>query len=188
VTSKPETFVPSMSDAAVKAKTGKEWDRWLATLDQAGAADLDHPAIATYLSENYALPGWWCQCITVNYEQARGRRVRHQTASGYSASVSKTIAATLSDVYAATADPAKRKKWFPKGAFEPSSQTRNKYLRGAWKRNARLEIGFYAKGKGKSQIALAVNKLAKKEDVERERKTWKAGLEKLQALLESNTR
>jgi hypothetical protein len=54
----PETFTPSMSDAAVKAKTGKEWDDWFATLDQAGAAYLDHPAIATLLSNNYALPGF----------------------------------------------------------------------------------------------------------------------------------
>jgi hypothetical protein len=83
----PDIFTPSMSDAAVKAKTGKEWDDWFATLDQAGAADLEHPAIATFLSNNYALPGWWCQCITVNYEQARGRRVRHQTTSGFSAGV-----------------------------------------------------------------------------------------------------
>ena len=34
----PETFTPSMSDAAVKAKTGKEWDDWFVTLDHAGAA------------------------------------------------------------------------------------------------------------------------------------------------------
>ena len=179
----PETFTPSMSDAAVKAKTGKEWDDWFATLDQAGAAYLHHPAIATLLSNNYALPGWWCQCITVNYEQARGRRVRHQTTSGFSASVTKTLPASLSALYAATTDPAKRKKWFPKGAFEPSSQTRNKYFRGTWKKGARLEIGFYAKGQGKSQIAVQVNKLAKRADVDRERKAWKAGLAKLQATL-----
>jgi hypothetical protein len=181
----PENFVPSMSDAAVKAKTGKEWDDWFAALDQAGAADLDHPTIATFLSENYALPGWWCQCITVNYEQARGKRVRHQTTSGFSMSVTKTLTTSLSALYAATADPVKRKKWFPKGAFEPSAQTKNKYFRGAWKKDARLEIGFYAKGQGKSQIALQVNKLAKRADVDRERKAWKASLEKLQAMLEA---
>ena len=186
--SKRATFVPSMSDAAVKAKTGKEWAGWFAVLDDAGAAELDHPAIATLLSEQHDLPGWWCQCITVNYEQARGRRVRHQTASGFSAGVSKTFAVSLSDLYAATADPAKRKQWFPKGAFEPSSQTRNKYFRGACKKDARLEIGFYAKGQGKAQIALAVNKLANRADVERARKAWKAGLAKLQAMLEADAR
>ena len=185
--SKRETFIPSMSDAAVKAKTGKEWAGWFTALDDAGAAELDHPAIARFLSEQHDLPGWWCQCITVNYEQARGRRVRHETASGFSAGVSKTIAASLSDLYAATADPAKRKQWFPKGAFKPSSQTKNKYFRGAWKKDARLEVGFYAKGDGKAQIALAINKLASRAEVDRERKAWKAGLSKLQAMLEARS-
>jgi hypothetical protein len=184
----PAAFTPSMSDAAIKAKTGKEWNDWFGVLDQADAANLDHPTIATLLYEKFALPGWWCQCITVNYEQARGKRVRHQTASGFSASVTKTIAASLSDLYAATADAARRKKWFPRGAFAPSSQTRNKYLRGTWKKDARLEIGFYAKGPGKSQIAVQVNKLANRADVERERTAWKAGLSKLQAMLEGERR
>ncbi len=107
-------------------------------------------------------------------------------AAGFSVGVSKTVAASLSDLYAATANAARRKKWFPKGAFELSSQTKDKYLRGSWKKDARLEIGFYAKREGKAQIALAVNKLANKADVERERKVWKAGLAKLQALLEAD--
>jgi hypothetical protein len=100
--------------------------------------------------------------------------------------VSKTIAVSLPDLYAATANAAQRRKWFPKGAFEPSSQTKDKYFRGSWKKDARLEIGFYAKGKGKAQIALAVNKLRKKAAVELERKAWKAGLAKLQAMLEAD--
>jgi hypothetical protein len=49
-------------------------------------------------------------------------------------------------------------------------------------------MGFYAKGQGKSQIAVQVNKLAKRADVERERKVWKASLEKLQSLLEADAR
>lgn len=185
---KRETYVPSMSDAAVKARTGKDWTSWFTALDQAGAAKLDHAAIAKLLHAKYGLPGWWCQNVTVEYERARGRRERYQTSRGFSVGVSKTIATRLPDLYAATAEAARRKKWFPKGAFELSSQTKGKYLHGAWKKNARLEIGFYAKGSGKAQIALAVNKLANKADVERERKAWKAGLARLQALLEADAR
>jgi hypothetical protein len=40
-------------------------------------------------------------------------------------------------------------------------------------------MGFYAKGEGKSQLAVQVSKLAKKSDVERERARWKQALEKL---------
>jgi hypothetical protein len=57
-----------------------------------------------------------------------------------------------------------------------------------WNKNARLEIGFYAKGDNKTQIAMQVNKLAKKAEVERERKAWKAALLKLQAMLEDSSR
>ncbi len=186
--SKRDTYVPSMNDASVKAKTGKDWAGWFAALDEAGAAKLDHPAIARWLSEKHGIPGWWCQCVTVEYELARGRRVRHETTSGFSVGVSKTIAVSLPELYTATANPAQRRKWFPKGAFEPSSQTKDKYFRGSWKKKARLEIGFYSKGEGKAQIALAVNKLSAKADVERERKAWKAGLSKLQAMLETSAR
>ncbi len=64
-----------------------------------------------------------------------------------------------------------------------SSQTKDKYFRGAWKKTARLEVGFYAKGPGKAQIALQVNKLENKSDVETARDTWKKALTKLEALL-----
>ncbi len=173
-----------MADTAVKAKTGKDWAGWFTALDKAGAAELSHKEIANLLSSEYDVPGWWCQMVTVEYERARGRREPHETTSGFSVAVSKTVAASLPHLYAATADASQRRKWFPKGAFEPSSQTKHKYFRGAWNKSARLEIGFYAKGDGKSQIALQIKKLGKKGDVESERKAWRAAVVKLQEMLE----
>ena len=58
--------------------------------------------------------------------------------------MTKTVPASLSALYAATADATKRKKWFPKGAFKQSSQTRNKYFRGAWKKGALPSAGYEA--------------------------------------------
>src|SRR5678816_3401023 len=78
-------------------------------------------------------------------EYIPGMSVRHQTATGFSVSASKTIATTVSALYAATASAAKRKEWLPKGELEVSSQTKNKYFRGTWNGGARLEVGFYAK-------------------------------------------
>jgi hypothetical protein len=178
---KLKAYVPSMSDAAVRAKTGKDWAGWFGALDKAGAAKLDHRTIAAILSEKHGIPGWWCQMVTVEYERARGLRVRHETASGFSVAISKTIATTLPDLYEATASAARRKKWFPAGAFELSSQTKDKYVRGSWNENARLEIGFYAKGAGKAQIAVQLNKLARKAEVEVQRSAWKRALDKLAA-------
>ncbi len=110
-----QEYVPGMSDTAVKAKTGKDWAGWFGALDRAGAAKLRHPQIAQLLHEKHGMPGWWCQMVTVEYELARGLRVRHQTATGFSASVSKTIATSVSALYTATANAAKRKQWFPRG-------------------------------------------------------------------------
>jgi hypothetical protein len=179
-----QEYIPGMSDAAVKAKTGRDWAGWFGALDKAGAAKLKHPQIARLLHDKHGVPGWWSQMVTVEYELARGLRVRHQTATGFSVSASKTIATTLSALYAATVSAAKRKKWFPPGELEVSSQTKNKYFRGSWNGGARLEIGFYAKEGGRPQIAVQVNKLAKRSDVDRERAAWKTALTKLQELLE----
>ena len=55
---KGQAYVPSMSDAAVKAKTGKDWAGWFGALDKAGATKLEHRAIADILSEKHGMPGW----------------------------------------------------------------------------------------------------------------------------------
>lgn len=177
-----QAYRPSMSDEAVKAKTGKTWAQWFAALDKAKAATMPHKEIARLLHGKMGVPGWWSQMVTVEYEQARGLRSRHEKADGYSVSISKTIACDLSELFAATADAKARKKWFAKGEFKPSSETKDKYLRGSWNGDARLEIGFYAKPRGKSQITVQVNKLSKKADVEVERTAWKKSLEKLEGL------
>jgi hypothetical protein len=174
---------PSISDAVVKAPTGKDWSGWFNALDKLGAAQLSHREIAQLLARRHRLRGWWSQMVTVEYERARGLRARHQTPDGFSVAISRTLGTRLPELYAATVRAGTRRKWFPAGTFEPSSQTRNKYFRGRWKQGARLEIGFYARGPGKSQIAVQVSRLANKADVEPVRRSWKAALTRLQALL-----
>jgi hypothetical protein len=183
MTIQARAYVPSMSDAAVKAKTGKDWAGWFAALDAAGAAVFDHKAIVDVLWKKHDAPGWWRQMIAVEYERARGLRGRHETTSGYSVSVSKTIAASVAKIYSATAHAQTRKRWFPAGAFTVSSQTKDKYFRGSWRKAARVEFGFYAREKGKAQIAVQIGKLAKAPEVERERAAWKAALAKLAAIV-----
>jgi hypothetical protein len=172
-----------MSDAAVEAKTGKDWAAWFDILDAAGAARLGHQAIVGVTSKQHGAPRWWRQMIAVEYERARGLRLPHEKADGFSVSISKTFAAELTDLYAAVTQAAIRQRWFPKGSFAVSTQTEDKYCRGSWNVDGRLEFGFYAKGKGKAQIAVQVNKLARAAEVERERAAWKAALVKLQSVL-----
>lgn len=178
-----ESYTPSMSDAAVKAKTGRNWMGWFVILNKANANAMAHQDVANLLYTKYKVPGWWAQMITVEYERARGGRKKHERPDGYSVSMSKTVPAGLADAYRAFADPKMRAKWFPKGAVEPAKCTVNKYWRGKWNGEARLEVGFYAKGTGKAQVAVQVSKLARQSDVEKVRAAWKAALDKLGAMV-----
>ena len=176
---------PSISDEAVKAKTGRGWMGWFVILNKMGATSMPHKDVARALYENHGAPGWWCQMIAVEYERARGGRNKHERPDGYSVSVTKVMPVGLSALFALAADPKTRKRWFPPGAFEETSRTKDKYWRGKWKKGARFEAGFYAKGAGKSQIALQLNKLADSQAVEAERAAWKKALTKLEGLLAS---
>jgi hypothetical protein len=171
-------------DDTVKTKTGKNWKGWFAVLDKARAAQLKHAQIVRLLAGEHGVQSWWSQCITVEYERARGLREPYQKDGKYSVSVSKTVAVGVAQLYKAATDVERRRKWFPKGSFESTSKTRGKYFRGKWQKDARLEIGFYSKGENKAQISLAVSNLASRQAVETQRKTWKAALEKLQAMVE----
>ncbi len=184
MTARTHSHVPSMSDGVVKTRTGRDWAGWFAVLDKTGAAALAHRDIAHLLAARHRVPHWWSQMITVEYERARGLRARHQTTAGFSVAISKTLSTRLPHLYAATSRPGQRRKWFPRGGFELSSQTREKYFRGRWKHSARLEIGFYARGSGRSQIAVQVSRLGSRTDVEPVRRAWKSALERLKALLE----
>ena len=176
-------YQPAMSDLAVIAKTGKSWEQWFRELDRANASRLDHKSIVKLLGARHDIGPWWRQMVTVEYERARGLRVRNQAVAGFSVSVSRTLRASLPEVYGATSALRKRRKWFPKGVLKISSRTENKYLRAAWNGQARLEINFLDKPEGKSQIVVQVNRLARKDDGERERAVWKKALDKLQATL-----
>jgi len=173
----------TMTDAAIKAKTGRDWAGWFTILDKAGAAGMDHAAIARLASQKTDAGDWYGQAVAVSYERARGIRAHNQKCDGeFSVSVTRVMPVSLPKLYAAaTAVPG---DWFPKGSFEETSRTKDKYWRGKWK-SGRLEIGFYAKGEGKAQIALQSNKLPGAAAVEKERALWKKAIDKLQKMVEA---
>jgi uncharacterized protein YndB with AHSA1/START domain len=175
-----------ISSEAVRAKTGKGWDEWLELLDAENAQALPHKEIAALLQDTFRVPDWWCQMVTVGYEQARGLRAVHQTADGYSASVSKTLNAPLSALYRACADATTRTKWMGRKKHTVSKVTPNKSLRIAWAKDGatRVALELYAKRKSKSQIVVQHSKLAGAEDVEKMKTYWRGALEKLAALIE----
>ncbi|RPI21653.1 MAG: DUF4287 domain-containing protein, partial [Chloroflexota bacterium] len=52
---------PTMSDEAVKAKTGKDWQTWFEILDGAGAKQMSHKEIVAFLVREYQVGSWWQQ-------------------------------------------------------------------------------------------------------------------------------
>lgn len=70
-----------MSNAAVEKATGRTWAEWVAILDKAGAAKMDHGPITAIVAKHDA-GNWWTQMVTVGYERIRGLRGRGQRRSG----------------------------------------------------------------------------------------------------------
>jgi hypothetical protein len=174
----------SISDEKVKAATGRNWMGWFVILNLMEATSIPHKEVARRLKEKHGAPSWWAQMIAVEYERARGGRKKNERAGGtYAVNVTKVMPVSLSKLFAAATNAKTRKDWFPPGAFEETSKTKDKYWRGKWKSGCKLEFGFTAKGDGKAQIALEIGKLPSPVEVEQERAAWKKAMEKLQSLL-----
>ena len=88
--------MPRIGDVTVRERTGKSWEEWFALLDEAGAAERPHAEIARSLADEHGLSGWWAQSITVEYEQSRGRREKHERPGGYEVGATQAIAALRS--------------------------------------------------------------------------------------------
>ena len=174
-----------VSSEAVMRATGRAWDEWLKVLDRAGAKSMAHKDIAIMLSRRFKVPDWWSQMVTVGYEQARGMRKLYQSASGYSASASRTVGAAVSDIYEAFNDPRKRARWLPDAPLEVKRATGNKSMRMTWTvGDSSIEIGFQPKGAGRSQVAVAHGKLKNTAEVVRQKKYWAEALDRLKAMFE----
>jgi hypothetical protein len=117
--------------------------------------------------------------VTVGYEQARGLREKHETARGYQVSRSMTVPVALPRLYRAWADAESRGEWLNEPDLKVRRATRNKSMRLTWKDGATsVEVNFYAKGTGKSQVTVQHNKLATGAAGARMKAYWGRALER----------
>ena len=174
-----------ISDAAVRARTGKDWAEWFAILDAAGARKMNHRQIVAYLGAKHGeISGWWQQMVTVTYEQARGLRERHEKPGGYEISVSKTIAAPVADLYKAWQDEKTRLRWLPERGLVVRKATANKSMRIAWTDGqSSLSVNFYPKGNGKSQVVVQHGKLPDAGRAAQMKTQWARRLDRLNETL-----
>lgn len=174
-----------VSDASVRARTGRGWDEWFALLDSRRASERRHADIARRLLTEHHVDSWSAQSITVGYEQARGMRAPGQSSDGYfSASCAKTIAVPVNRLFEAFSDPVLRARWLP-SSLEVRTATAPKSLRADWPDGStRIVVGFTPKGDAKAQVAVLHDRLADAETMATLKAFWRERLTALKSLLE----
>ena len=174
-----------MSDDAVKAKTGSTWERWVRSLDRDGATDLSHGEIAKLVHEKYKIGSWWTQTVAVGYERIKGLRGHGQQRDGsFGASKSRTFNVPIDALFHAWADPDVRARWLDGASVKVRTVTAPKSMRLDWRNeggtiNGIVAVGFFAKGKDKSSVALEHTTLPDREAVARLKRYWSARLDAL---------
>lgn len=175
---------PSIGDAAVEAATGKNRARWFSILDRAGCRSMNHRQIVACLARRCAVGSWWQQMITVAYEQARGLREKHEKPDGFQISRSTTLPVGAGRAFAAWADVRTRRRWLADPGFTMRKSTRNRSLRISWvDGKTSVEVMFYSKGRGKTQVVVQHNKLPSARVGDKMKAYWGRQLELLAGLV-----
>ena len=178
--------IAGMSDDAVKAKTGCTWERWVKALDGQGAAEMSHRDIARLVSTKFKVGPWWSQMVTVGYERIKGLRVRGQRRNGnYEAGKSRTYPVAVTTLFDAWADASTRKRWLGGAKVNVRTATAPKSMRLGWDDGTLVSVYFASKGRSKSSVALAHEKLADKAAGEQMKKYWSERLDALGELLKA---
>jgi hypothetical protein len=169
------------SDAMVAEKTGRTWKEWVRVLDRAGAAKLEHAAIARIVHEDHGVPGWWSQTVTVGYERIRGLRERGQRRDGtYEVGKSKVYPVPLAELWAGF---CRCDLWLAGAKLRMSRATKPKSMRMRWSDGTPVEANFLDKGPRKSQVHIQHRKLASRAEAERMRVFWGQCLARLGQVL-----
>lgn len=173
-----------IGSSSVKKATGRTWAEWFTVLDKAGSAKLPHKEIARRLQRTHRLADWWCQMVTVGYEQARGLRLKHQKTDGFEISVARTIAAPVGRAFAAWREAPLREQWLPRTPLTIRKATPHKSIRILWGDDSLLSVNFWPKGPLKCQVVPQHGKLPSPEAAEKMKAYWGEKLEALGAFLE----
>jgi len=106
----------TVSPEAVLEATGQSREHWHDILSCFDVAKNGHKAAADHLHEVHGVDYWWCQTLTVWFEQESGLRLPGQRSDGsFCINVSKTVQAAPDVVFAAWTTPEGLDSWFSSG-------------------------------------------------------------------------
>jgi hypothetical protein len=175
-----------VSDAKILEETGKEWEAWLSILDRWGARDKKHGETVDFLMAEHEVAHWYAQAITAGFERARGMKVKHQKADGFSITASKTISVPVDVLFEAFVNSRRRRKWLTDGAMSLRTSQSNYTARFNWgDGSTRVNVAFIDKGSTKSTVAVSHEKLPDADEAETAKAFWKERLVDLKSFLES---
>jgi hypothetical protein len=173
-----------IKDATIQAKTGCGWEQWVYVLDQAGAREWSHRAIAEHVQQRYKTAMWWTQAVTTGYERIAGLRAVGQRRDGkFEAGKSKVFAAPVGRVYRAFRDSRLRRRWLGDVDLTVRTTVPNKSMRVTWPDGTSVEWYFVPKGPAKCQVAVQHVNLADRESVTRVKAYWGERLDELGRVL-----
>ena len=175
----------SMSDDAIRSKTGRGWEEWFDLLDESGAAERPRAEALAWLADEHGVEGWSAQAVRVNYQRARGLRAVGEHADGFTVTASKTVAVPVERLWEAFVDESLRRSWLPGDGLRERTATKPRSARFDWgDGETRVVIAFEAKGGAKSTASLAHERLADAVEAERMKTFWRERVATLKEVLE----
>ena len=182
-----DTSADRISEEKLVAATGKTWDEWFAILDRWGGTKHTHIEIARHLADDLGAPMWWTQSITVEYERARGMRVKYQRPDGvFAVSTSKTVGAPIAQLYEAVVDDDRRSAWLTDGKMMYRTGTELRSGHFDWDGGpTRVHVWFVEKDGGKTTVAVEHERLDGPYEAELAKTAWAGRLKALKAYLEA---
>lgn len=176
----------AVGDEAVLARTGRTREQWFTALDAAGATAWTHAVIARWLRDEHGVDAWWCQSITVGYEQARGMRAPGQRPDGtFEAGSSVTVPADAPTVWAWCAEADRRGEWLDV-PVEVTGETPGRTIRMALGDGARVLLSTDALPDGRTgprtRVTITHRDLTSAEEVAAHKERWAGRLRRLKEL------
>ncbi|HXH60688.1 MAG TPA: SRPBCC domain-containing protein [Fimbriimonadaceae bacterium] len=190
----------------VIAATGKDWGHWSKVLDKFDCKKQGHKETAKFLKEKHGLSDWWSQCVTIEYELAKGiRQPTQRSDRTYAITVQRTVDAGAKACWGAFTTAKGLNKWFASktrvdlkvgGRYTAAGGDKctykkivpDKRLVMTWEHpkhtpGSEVEVLITPK-RGKTTVEVSHRKIAKKSEADELKKAWSGVMDDFRSYVE----